>query len=110
VTAPTRTASFKVRAAGFPASDWLEFLKTFKARSANRRDLFSPLWLRMDGPGFTLWMSDCRLVDSRSEPPIWEIRLEALATLNQRGQACWQEVCDGIERFIQASGLERVET
>jgi hypothetical protein len=110
VSTPTQEASFKVRVAGFPGGDWFEFRKAFKAKPTNRtkRD-FGPPWERIDGQGFTIWISDWCLLDSRSTPPTWEIRLEALATLNQPGQTCWQEVCEGIERFIRASGLERVE-
>jgi hypothetical protein len=35
--------------------------------------------------------------------------LESLAPLNPEGQQRWREVCEGIERFIRASGLETVE-
>jgi hypothetical protein len=49
------------------------------------------------------------LADSRTVPPTWEIRLESLAPLNQAGQECWREVCEGIERFLRLAGLDRVE-
>ena len=58
---------------------------------------------------FPLWVSDGRLSDSRTVPPTWEIRLEALAPLYSEGQRYWREVCEGIEQFLRASGLERVE-
>jgi hypothetical protein len=106
-TPPTQEASFKVRTLAFPACDWMEFRKVFKSKRTKRskRD-GGPPWERIDGKGFTIWISDVCLLDSRTDPPTWEIRLETLAALNQPGQLCWQEVCEGIERFIQASGLQ----
>jgi hypothetical protein len=32
--------------------------------------------------------------------------LEALASLNPAGHQRWQEVCTGIEQFLQEQGLE----
>jgi hypothetical protein len=60
----------------------------------------------VDGPGFTLWISDVVLFDSLTFPPTREIRLESLASLNPTGHQRWQEVCQGIARFFQQAGLE----
>jgi hypothetical protein len=108
---PVHEATFKVRAAAFPACAWYEFRKAFKARRSDRikRNPGGPPWERIDGRGFTLWISDGCLSDGRTVPPTWEIQFESLAPLNQAGQECWQEVCEGIERFIGMSKLERVE-
>jgi hypothetical protein len=110
-TRPVHEASFRVRAAAFSGSDWYEFRKAFKVGRSGRpmRDPGVPPWARIDGRGFTLWVSEVRLADSRTVPPTWEIRLQSLAPLNAAGEQCWAEVCEGIERFIRASGLERVE-
>ena len=109
-TTPVQAASFKVRAVAFPACAWYEFRKAFNARRSSRtkRDPGGPPWERIDGRGFTLWISDGCLSDRRTVPPTWEIRVESLAPLNQEGQRCWQEVCEGLERFIRVSRLERV--
>ena len=108
---PVHEATFRVRAVAFPACDWYEFRKVFRPRRASRsmRDPGGPPWERIDGRGFTIWVSDGCLADSRTVPPTWEVRLESLAPLNPEGQQCWRDVCEGIERFLQASGLERVE-
>lgn len=98
-------ASFKVRAAAFPAGRWLEFRKALKPRQSTR-DTGGPPWERIDGRGFTLWLSHVRLSDSRTVPPTWEIRLESLSPLNPDGQRQWAEVCEAIAMFIRASGLE----
>ena len=103
-----RGASFKVRAAAFPAGRWIEFRKAFKLRRS-ARDKDGPPWERIDGRGFTLWLSDVRLADSRTVPPTWEIRLESLAPLNPDGELRWAEVCEAIALFIRVSGLEPVE-
>ena len=110
-TTPVHEASFKVRVVAFPACDWCEFRKTLRARRSGRtmRDPGGPPWERIDGRGFTLWISEVRLCDSRTVPPTWEIRLESLAPLNTEGQRHWREVCEGIEQFLRASGLARVE-
>jgi hypothetical protein len=110
-TTPVHEATFKVRAVAFPAGEWYKFRKVFKPRRTSRtmRDRGGPLWERIDGRGFTIWVSDGCLADSRTVPPTWEVRLESLAPLNTEGQQCWREVCEGIERFIRVSGLERIE-
>jgi hypothetical protein len=105
---PAREASFKVRAAAFPAGRWLEYRNAFKPRRS-ARDKDGPPWERIDGRGFTLWLSDVRLADSRTVPPTWEIRLESLIPLNLPGQERWAQVCEAIALFIQSSGLEPVE-
>lgn len=104
-------ASFKVRAAAFPANFWYEFRKAFKVRQSSRtmRNPGGPPWGRIDGRGFTFWVSEVRLSDNRTVPPTWEIRLESLASLNPEGKRYWQEVCEGIERFLRASGLQKIE-
>jgi hypothetical protein len=104
-TPPVREASFRVRATAFPGSHWIEFRKAFKAKRSTR-DTGGPPWERIDGPGFTLWLSEVRLLDGRAVPPTWEIRLESLAPLNPAGQGRWAEVCAAIEQFVRASGLE----
>jgi len=106
-TKPTQEISFKVRADAFPGLDWSQYCKVFKAKPTSRGS--GPAWNRIDGPGFTIWISDVALFDSRTVPPTWEIRLEALAALSPAGVQCWQEVCQGIERFFQQAGFERVE-
>jgi hypothetical protein len=55
------------------------------------------------------WLSDVVLFDSRTAPPTWDIRLEALVSLNPAGHQCWQEVCTGIEQFLQEQGLTLAE-
>jgi hypothetical protein len=109
-TTPAQEASFKVRATAFPACAWYEYRKAFKAKRTNRikRNPGGPPWERIDGQGFTIWISEACLLDSRTVPPTWEIRLASLPRLNQAGQQCWQEVCEGIDRFLQESRLERV--
>ena len=104
---PIHEASFKVRIAAFPGQRWSEYRKVFKAKRSNRGT--GPAWERIDGPGFTIWLSDVVLFDSRTAPPTWEIRLEALAALNPAGHQCWQEVCTGIEQFLQEQGLKLTE-
>jgi hypothetical protein len=107
---PVQEASFKVRATAFPACAWCEYRKVFKPKRTNRvkRNPGGPPWERIDGPGFTIWISEGCLLDSRTVPPTWEIRLESLARLNQAGQQCWLELCEGIECFLREAGLERV--
>ena len=107
-TTPVQQASFKVRAAAFPAGQWLDFRKAFKPRRS-ARDKDGPPCERIDGRGFTLWLSEVRLADSRTVPPTWGIRLESLAPLNPDGQRRWAEVCEAIALFIRTSGLEPVE-
>lgn len=107
-TTPVQQASFKVRVAAFPADRWLEFRKALQSRRSTRHT-GGPPWERIDGRGYTLWLQDVRLVDSRTVPPTWEIRLESLAPLNSDGQRHWAEVSKAIELFIRASGLEPAE-
>jgi hypothetical protein len=104
-TASVHEASFKVQADAFPRGDWAQYAKVFKAKQASRGT-----WKRLDGPGFTIWISDVVLFDSRTVPPTWEIRVKSLSALNRVGEQCWQEVCQGIDLFFHKSGLERVES
>jgi hypothetical protein len=101
-----REASYTARGDAFPLWDWLQYSKVFKAKLCRRA---GRTWNRIDGIGFIIWMSDAALVGSRTTPPTWEIRLEALARLNPAGEARWQEICQGVERFFQQVGCESVE-
>src|SRR5262249_506347 len=90
-----------------PGHHWSQYCKVFKVKRTKRGP--GPACNRIDGPGFTIWISDGALFDSRTTPPTWEIRLESPAALNPPGEQSWQQICHGIERFIQQAGLERVE-
>ncbi|WP_020469670.1 barstar family protein [Zavarzinella formosa] len=107
---PVHQASFKFRGTRF-LHDWNAYRKALKLRRSDRpmRDTDGPPWERIDGRGFTIWVSEICSANRRTESPAWEIRMESLALLNPEGQQCWSEACEGIERFIRASGLERVE-
>ena len=107
---PVHETSFKFRNNGFQ-HDWAAYYRAFKIRRSDRpmRDGDGPPWGRIDGRGFTIWVSEICSAGSGIIPPASEIRLESLAPLNSVGQRCWQEVCDGIEAFIRATGSERVE-
>ncbi len=92
-----RVVTFRVSADAFPAG-WHELKRRLGTRAARRSTDSHPIWRRIDGRGFTIWLSEIRLADSISEPPIWEVRMEALATLSPEGQQCWEEayaaLCD----------------
>ena len=62
---PIQQASFKVRAAAFPAGQWLVFRKAFKPRQSARDKEGLP-WERIDGRGFTLWLFGVRLEQVRA--------------------------------------------
>ena len=107
---PVHEASFRFRNNHF-LHDWDEYYRAFKIRRSDRpmRDGDGPPWGRIDGRGFTIWVSEICSAGRDIVPPAREIRLESLAPLNPAGQRCWREVCDGIEAFIRATGSERVE-
>jgi len=96
---PVHTASFTVQTASFPGGVWIELRKALRSIRSARG-----CWQRIDGSGFTLWLSDVRLADSRSQPPTWEIRLESLAPLNPAGQQRWSEACEAIAQFLEQIG------
>ncbi len=109
MTSKRRVVTFRVRAGVFP-DKWRELRRQLGARAGSRRTEAHPIWERIDGRGSTIWLSDVRLADSRSEPPIWEVRMAALAELSPEGQQQWEEAHATICDFFEAAGLplERV--
>jgi len=96
--------TFRVSAEAFP-SQWRELKKQLGARAASRTTEEHPTWMRIDGHGFTIWLSEVRLADSSTEPPVWETRMESLNPLPPEGQRRWEEVHGGIIGFLENLGL-----
>jgi hypothetical protein len=96
--------TFRVRSGVFPAT-WTELRQRLGTRAGTRSTESHPIWGRIDGRGHTIWLSDVRLADSRSEPPVWEVRMEALAALPPEGQRHWEEVRASICEFFEQAGL-----
>jgi len=95
-----RSVAFQARTDIFPSKAWRELQKELGAkRSSRSTDLF-PIWLRIDGREFTIWVSEIRLADSKSQPPIWEIQMESLSQLTAEGEDRWQQAYNCIESFF----------
>ncbi len=69
-------------------------------RSSRQTDTF-PIWWRIDGNGFTLWLSELILADSTATPPTWHVKLESLAALPPSGIQQWDMTVTTIEQFLK---------
>ena len=69
-------------------------------RSSRHTETF-PIWWRIDGIGFTLWLSELILADSRATPPSWQVKLESLAALPPAGIQQWNMTVTAIEQFLK---------
>lgn len=96
--------TFRVSTDVFPA-EWHEMNHRLKASPASRSTKRHPTWRRIDGRGFTIWLSDVTIADSTRKPPVWEVRMEALASLSPEGQRRWEEAVATICEFFANAGL-----
>ncbi|CAH1385459.1 hypothetical protein [Candidatus Nitrotoga sp. M5] len=98
-------ANFILR--GNPVSAaWRDLLKMLNCRKSDRGTKDYPIWRRIDGKGFTLWLSEIQLADSASKPPTWRFKLESLATLPPMGKEQWDICLGAIEKFLQDAELQ----
>lgn len=104
-----REATFIIQAEVIPVH-WNEFHKELGCRRGNRQTPEFPIWWRIDGSGYTFWVSTIQLLDSASTPPTWKLKLESLATLPPAGIAQWDLTYSGIIEFLKEAGVKYVIT
>jgi hypothetical protein len=97
------SATFRINAKIFPAMG--DLYRRLGAKKATRRTDLHPIWRRIDGNGFTIWLSEIRLASSDSEQPVWELKMEALASLPPEGKKCWEDTYIMIHDFFREAGL-----
>lgn len=100
-----REANFTLQSRTVPAA-WRELLKALGCCKSDRATEDFPIWWRINGKGFTLWLSEVQLADSTSVPPTWRLKLEALATLTPAGKEQWDTCYNAIEKFLQDAQLQ----
>ena len=93
-----------LKAKGLPAG-WKALLKELGCRRSTRETNEFPIWWRIDGNGFTLWVSEIRLSDAASHPPTWKLKLERLATLPPPGIEMWAITLTAIQQFLQDENI-----
>ncbi len=79
----------------------VELHKELGCRRSSRQSDDFPIWWRIDGIGFTLWLSELILEDSSATPPTWQVKLESLAALPPAGIEQWALTVAGIEQFLE---------
>lgn len=97
-------ANFTLQSRTVPAT-WRDLLKALGCRKSDRETEEFPIWWRIDGKGFTLWLSEVRLADSTSVPPTWRLKLEALAALPPAGKEQWDVCYASIKKIFEDAGL-----
>ena len=83
-----------------PAS-WKDLLKELGCRKGNCHTEDFPIWWRIDGKGYTLWLSEIRLADSTATPPTWHFKLETLAALPPAGIEKWDVIYAATVQFLE---------
>lgn len=99
-----REANFILQAHPVPAA-WRELLKALVCRRSDRETEEFPIWWRIDGKGYTLWLSEVQLADSTSVPPTWRLKLETLATLPPAGKEHWNVCYSSIKKTLEDAEL-----
>ena len=100
-----RAVVFSLQAKAFPVA-WRELLKDLGCRKSDRETTDFPIWWRIDGKGYSLWLSEFRLADSASAPPTWQLKMEGLAALPPAGKDHWQVCYNAIEKMLQDARLQ----
>lgn len=104
-----RDATFTIQAKIIPVA-WNEFHKELGCRHGDRQTEDFPIWWRIDGPGYTFWVSTLRLSNSASTPPTWTLKLESLATLPQAGIEKWDMTYAAIIQFLEEADVKYIVT
>ena len=94
-----RTVTFTLQAREFPA-EHTTWLKELGCRKSDRHTEDFPIWWRIDGKGYTLWLSEIMLADSAATPPTWHFKLETLAALPPGGEERWDQSYEATEQFL----------
>ena len=98
---------FTLQARELPA-EHRAWLKELGCRKSDRHTEDFPIWWRIDGKGYTLWLSEIRLADSTATPPTWHFKLEALTVLPQVGIERWDMSYESIQQFLRDARIPYV--
>lgn len=102
-----KATTFRASRDVFPQG-WLGVVSSLSARRGGRSTDEFPLWSRIDGRGYTIWLSEVGLAQTR--PTIWQARLETLSPLPHHAQARWDQVEASILAFWKTLGELRNPT
>lgn len=95
--------SIKASGETFPRAKWLNLCESFGL------DKGSASWLAASGSGFGIRASDVRADKRGANSTVWEVRLEALGTLDAHGLKLWMELCLAAQRFVERAKLQEIK-
>lgn len=85
--------------------EWLSLKRDVEGKTCSRSTEEHPIWSRIDGKGFTIYLSEVTLSNSAKAPPEWEVVVESLVLLNRQGQDRIKFITDTIELYLNQAGL-----
>ncbi len=85
---------------------WLSLNKEIGSTRCARSTENHFIWNRINGKGFTIFLSDVRLSNSTKEPPEWEAVVESLSQLSPQGKEKFIVVVNTIESYLAEAGVE----
>lgn len=96
---------FRWRSASSGVS-WLSVKKELGSVRCSRTTENHHIWNRIDGNGFTIYLSDVRLADSSKDVPVWEAVLESLSLLPPSGVEKWESIVCTINSYLEDADVE----